>query len=90
MGFNDELHVVVANQNVVYQYEWDASHTSTLVNKYVLISGSEVEQLVVDANFVIIQSKALIDDQYDRKVWIFSRRSPTYTHAFGSFEAPAH
>ena len=50
------------------------------------MSGSEIEQLVVDENFVIIQSKAIVDDQYERKVWIFSRRSPSYTHAFGSFD----
>lgn len=86
MGFNDALHVIVAAENNIFQYEWEASRSATLVNKYVLMSGSEIEQLVVDENFVIIQSKAIVDDQYERKVWIFSRRSPSYTHAFGSFD----
>lgn len=48
-----------------------------------------MQQLFVDANFVIVQAVALIDDKYDRKIWLFSKRATTYTNAFGAFEAPA-
>lgn len=43
LGFNDDLHVVVANHNTIYQYEWDTVYPAVLVNKYSLISGTVVK-----------------------------------------------
>lgn len=79
---------MVANDNTIYQYEWDAPSPPSLVYKYALIAGTVVEELLVDANFVIVQGTSLIDDKYDEKIWVFSRRTPSYTHAFGAFDTP--
>lgn len=35
-------------------------------------------------------SKALIDDKLVRKVWIFTERSTSYTHAYNAFDAPEY
>lgn len=40
LGFNDDLHVVIANGHSVYQYEWDLGTPAVLTNKYTLIPGS--------------------------------------------------
>ena len=91
LGFNDDLHVVVANDNTIYQYEWDTSVAlPTLVNKYSIIGGSVVEEILVDADFVIVQATTIIDDQYNKKIWVFSRRTRDYTHAFGAFDTPVN
>lgn len=42
----------------------------------------------MDGNFIIIHAIAQIDDKPDRRTWIFSRRTLSYTNAFGSFETP--
>ena len=57
-GFNDDLALVLSNDNTVYHYEWDLANAPNLVNKYTLMPFSEVEQLFVDYNFVIVKAKA--------------------------------
>ena len=42
LGFNDDLHVVLANDNTVYQFEWDVATPPNLVNKYALMPNSKV------------------------------------------------
>lgn len=42
-GFNDDLHVVLSNDNTVYQYQWDVLNHPVLVTKYTLMAGSVVE-----------------------------------------------
>lgn len=85
LGYNDDLNVVFANDNTVYQYEWDTLSSASLVTKYALMPGSYVEQIFVDYNFVLVQSWAIVDGEYDRRSWVFSRDTTLYTHAFGSF-----
>lgn len=62
-GFNDDLHVVFSNENTVYRYEWDAVYEPILVTKYTLMSGSQVDELHMDDDFVIIQATAVVDEQ---------------------------
>ena len=40
LGYNDDLNVVFANDNTVYQYEWDVAASPALVTKYALMPGS--------------------------------------------------
>lgn len=84
-GFNDDLHVIFSNDNTVYQYEWDVVNAPVLVTKYNLMSGSVVEDLLMDENFVIVQAWVHINDQLQRRTWIFSRSTLSYMNAFGSF-----
>lgn len=42
-GFNDDLHVVLSNDNTIYQYQWDVLAHPVLVTKYTLMGGSKVE-----------------------------------------------
>lgn len=53
-GFNDDLHLVISNDNTVYQYEWDVFNTPVLITKYALMAGSVVEELLMDENVVIV------------------------------------
>ena len=85
LGFNDDLHVVLANDNTIYQYEWDTIYPPTLVTKYGLMSGTKVEQLFVDYDFVIALTTAPFGEKVLRHTWVFSRRTASYTNAFGSF-----
>lgn len=41
-GFNDDLHLVLSNDNTIYQYIWDATIAPVLVTKYSLMTGSKV------------------------------------------------
>ena len=61
LGFNDDLNLVMSNENTVYQFEWDTSMAPVLVTKYTLIPKSEVKQLFVDYNFVIVVADSVID-----------------------------
>lgn len=85
LGFNDDLNVIMANDNTAYQYEWDTFTQPNLIMKYSLMPGSTVEQIFVDYNFVIVHAWATVDGQQDRRTWIFTKSTPLYTHAFGSF-----
>lgn len=61
-----------------------------LVDKYSLLAGSVVEELLIDAEFVIVQATTIIDDEYHKKIWVFSRMTHSYTHAFGAFDYPVN
>lgn len=85
-GFNDDLHVAVANDNTIYQFEWDVASPPTLVNKYALMAGSEVEKMVMDDHLIIVQARAKVDEGIDRRVWVFSRRTASFTNAYAAFK----
>ena len=61
LGFNDDLMLVMSNENTVYQFEWDVLLPPVLITKYTLIPKSEVKQLFVDFNFVIVVADSVID-----------------------------
>lgn len=42
----------------------------------------------MDDDFVIVQAVAEVDGHNERRIWIYSRRTLSYTHAFGSFVVP--
>lgn len=48
IGFNDDLYLVMTNGNQIYTYEWDNINPPKLVQKFGLMAGSLVEQLVCD------------------------------------------
>jgi hypothetical protein len=90
-GFNDDLHVVVSNNNTIYQYEWDVLNDPLLITKYTLMTGSTVEEIYIDEGLIIVQAWCGIDTQPElqQRVFIFSRRSLSYMSAFSSFvESP--
>ena len=88
IGFNDDLYIAITNGNQIYTYEWDVTNPPKLIQKYGLMAGSYVEQLVCNTDFVIVTSKGDIDGKIHRKHWIFSKSTPSYTHAFNVFDAP--
>lgn len=47
-GFNDDLHLIISNDNTIYQFTWDVTVPPVLVNKYTLMSNSIVEDLFMD------------------------------------------
>ena len=88
LGFNDDLNVVATNGNTIYQFSWDVTHPPTLIAKYNLIPNSKVNQIFTDYNFVIASVDSMIDDQLQRRTWVFTRRTLTYLNAFNVFHAP--
>ena len=48
IGFNDDLYLVMTNGNQIYSYEWDIINPPKLVQKYGLMAGAYIEQLVCD------------------------------------------
>jgi hypothetical protein len=59
-----------------------------LVAKYTLIPNSEVEQIFVDYNFVIVLAWSNINDERVRRTWVFSRSTLSYLNAYNVFHAP--
>ena len=88
-GFNDDLHLVFSNDNTIYQFVWDVTVPPVLVTKYALMANSVVEDLLVDESFVIAQVLETVNGEKERRTWIFSRRTLSYTNAFGSFKEPS-
>jgi hypothetical protein len=88
LGFNDDLNVVATNGNTIYQFEWDVTTPPTLVAKYTLIPNSYVKQIFVDYNFVIASVDSIINDQLERRTWIFTKRTLSYLNAYNVFHAP--
>lgn len=56
--------------------------------KYTLIPNSEVEQIFVDFNFVIVLAWSRIDNERVRRTWVFSRRTLSYLNAYNVFHSP--
>lgn len=54
------------------------------------MAGAYIEQLVCDTEFIIVTARTELDGKPQRKHWIFSRQSSSYTHAFNVFDAPAY
>lgn len=90
IGFNDDLYIVLTNGNQIYTYEWDVINPPKLIQKYGLMAGAYIEQLVCDTEFIIITARSVVDGEVQRKHWIFSRSSSSYTHAFNVFDAPPY
>lgn len=57
IGFNDDIYLVLTNGNQIYSYEWDNINPPKLIQKYGLMSGAYVEQLVCNTEFVIITAR---------------------------------
>jgi len=49
---------------------------------------SEVEQIFVDYNFVIVLAWSKVNDERVRRTWIFSRRTLSYLNAYNVFHSP--
>lgn len=60
-----------------------------LLAKYSIMAGSVVEELLMDEDFVIVQAKAMVDTEIERRTWIFTRNTLSYTNAFGAFKEPS-
>lgn len=61
IGFNDDIYLVMTNGNQIYTYEWDNMNPPKLIQKYGLMAGTYVEQLVCDTEFIIVTTNAHID-----------------------------
>ena len=80
----------MTNGNQVYTYSWDVLNAPKLLQKYGLPAKSIAEQIVCNTDFVIVTLKTNFNDKWDRKHWIFTKRSTSYTHAFNVFDAPEY
>ncbi len=92
LGFNDDLNVVFSNGNSIYQYDWVIGKAPVLTSKYSLMPNSQVEHLFVDENFVIVSARAYYHDEFVdllyRNLWVFTRRTTSWTNAFLTFSMP--
>lgn len=52
--------------------------------------GSNVEDLFMDDDLVVVQAWSHVDDQQQRRTFIFSRRTLSYMNAFASFIEPSY
>lgn len=86
LGANEDLYLIISNGNTAYQYDWDLLGQPTLTTKYSLMPQSQVEKIFVDYNFVIVQSLHNISNTIHRKVWVYTRYTFSYTHAYASFD----
>lgn len=57
IGFNDDLHIAITNGNQIYTYSWDVINPPKLIQKFGLLAGSYVEQLVCSVDFVIVTTR---------------------------------
>lgn len=92
LGFNDDLNVVFSNGNNLYQYDWIIGKPPVLTNKYGLMPNSEVENLFIDEQFIVLSARAyyhdeFIDAQY-RHIWVFTPRTTSWTNAFATWQLP--
>ena len=92
LGFNDDLKVVFSNGNNLYQYNWIIGKAPVLTAKYGLMPNSDVEDMFVDENFIIISARAFyhdefVDTQY-RHIWVFTERTTSWTNAFATWSLP--
>lgn len=85
VGFNDDLQVVATNGNTIYQYEWDVTTPPVLIRKYNLLPNSQVEQIFVDYNFVVVSAVSIWDNEAVRRTWIFTKSANTYLNAYNVF-----
>lgn len=88
IGFNDDLFVAITNGNQVYTYNWDLLNPPKLIQKYGLPANSHAEQIVCNTDFVIVTAITDFESHFDRKHWVFTKRSTSYTHAYNVFDAP--
>lgn len=58
IGFNDDIYLVMTNGNQIYTYSWDVMNPPKLIQKYGLMGGAYIEQLVCDTDFIIITARA--------------------------------
>ena len=82
--------VVTTNGNSIYQFEWDIASNPKLVTKYSLIPNSEVEEIFVDFNFVVVLARSVIDTEVIRRTWVFTRRTLSYANAYNLFPSPLY
>lgn len=80
--------VVATNGNTIYQFEWDVTSPPVLINKYILIPGTKVEQIFVDYNFVVVSAVSMWDNEAIRRTWVFTKTHNTYLNAYNVFNAP--
>jgi hypothetical protein len=79
--------IALANAHAVYEIDWSNIRDPVMVNKYSLMEHSHVKQLIINDQFMVVQSAAngtnsthpLFEIDY---TWIFSRGARTYTNAY--------
>jgi hypothetical protein len=55
----DELILAVANKHSVFEIDWKNFNKPTLINKYSLMSNSDVKQVFLNDRYLIVQSTAM-------------------------------
>lgn len=88
LGFNDDLNIVMTNGHSVYQFDWDVTTPPVLTHKYTLAPNSQVEQIFVDYNYVIVVADVVFGEDLVRRTWVFTKFSNSYLNAYNVFHAP--
>lgn len=90
--YSDDLEnqvlIALANAHAVYEIDWSNIRDPVMINKYSLMEHSHVKQLIINDQFVIVQSAANATNDTKPNgfevdyTWIFSRGARTYTSAY--------
>jgi hypothetical protein len=79
--------IALANEHNVYEINWQNTMKPLLVNKYSLMEGSKVKQVILTDRYLIVQSVAFGSNETNPKfeidyTWIFTKGSRTYMNAY--------
>lgn len=83
----DECIIALANKHTVYEIDWHQISKPTLINKYSLMENSTIKQILLNDNYLFVQSSAMAKNDTNPSfeidyTWIFTKGSRTYLNAY--------
>ena len=82
----NEVIIALANKHTVYEIDWHKTSKPTLINKYSLMENSKIKQVMLNDQYLFVQSSAEAEignavTKYDY-TWVFTKGSRTYLNAY--------
>ena len=91
--YQDECIIALANKHTVYEIDWHKISQPKLLYKYSLMENSKVRQVMLNDDYIFVQSSAEVETKdlgsvhYDY-TWVFSKGSRTYLNAYHVIDHP--
>ena len=87
----NEVIIALSNKHSVYEIDWKDISRPLLINKYSLMENSTVKNLLLNDQYLIVQSSAEAYNSTNPKfnidyTWVFSKGSRTYLNAYYTIE----